>query len=152
MQTTRDGQYIPCKQHLSIIISQFKHDILAKELDTKFKISKKRPHEETFRPLVPQSIGVPQSIVQNSYYNVPTTPAPIPVPIPDPLVPTGPGPIIGTGSIEAAQTLILQNLQQREYERPKTYVNHICKWSFLYHLRCLLVRILLILVYLLINK
>lgn len=78
----------------------------AKELDRNFKIPKKKPVSEEI-PSVSQ-----QQVMENSYYNY--------IPEPQP-------PVITPFQIDAARNLILESLQKREYERPKTYKNHICK-------------------------
>jgi hypothetical protein len=77
--------------------------IPSKELDRNFKIPKKRANSEETATVSHQKV------MENSYYN------------------HGAEPQIETYPIEAARNLILQSLQKREYERPKTYANQILR-------------------------
>ncbi|KYB27100.1 Zinc finger matrin-type protein 3-like Protein [Tribolium castaneum] len=79
--------------------------IPSKELEKNFKIPKRKLNLDESAPVVAQ-------VMENSYYNYMVEPQP---------------PVIAPIEVEAARNLILQSLQKRECERPKTYQNHVLK-------------------------
>ncbi|XP_044260946.1 zinc finger matrin-type protein 3-like isoform X2 [Tribolium madens] len=79
--------------------------IPSKELDKNFKIPKRKLSLDESGP-------ASQQVMENSYYNYMVDPQP---------------PVVAPIEVEAARNLILQSLQKRECEKPKTYQNHVLK-------------------------
>ncbi|RZB40844.1 zinc finger matrin-type protein 4-like [Asbolus verrucosus] len=79
--------------------------IPSKELDRSFRIPKKRTNQEEV------AASSHAQVLESSYYNYTPEPQPVMTPC----------------RLDATRNLILQNLQKREFEKPKTYANHLLK-------------------------